>query len=211
LRNFKKFKLFGFNFFFFFNVKKRLESTSFNLKEQKLYIFLYHNIFDFFKIFDFKFYYFLSLLFLQLIFCYRGFRFLFNLPVNGQRTWSNGKSTYFVNKIFFVFRYNFFKNKFINLKYNEFYSFFYIEYINIFWKVFFFNEWFFIYLKNLRNEKKFKNNDFQKNKFKFLNKDILFLNLINLKKMNVSLKKNSDLDYNNIGFLPGKYRNIIFF
>ena len=116
-------------------VKKRLE-VEFEKKKKlswfsNCYVFIYDIVFLNFKLFDYRYIYFLNLLLYCLLLCYRGFRFFFNLPVNGQRTWSNGNSCYYISKVFLIFRYNFFKRKNLNLIFIHFFSFIFIEYINL--------------------------------------------------------------------------------
>lgn len=72
----------------------------------------------------------LNCIFLCLIFCYKGVRLFFNLPCNGQRTWSNGKSCIYFCSIIFLYKYNFCR-KSLKCSFTTFLSVMYLEYINL--------------------------------------------------------------------------------
>ena len=98
-------------------------------------------------------------------------KLFFFLPVRGQRTRTNNNTKF--NKKFFFF---FLKNKFLKKKLPN--QYFLTEFINLFFKIFFFNDWF------LNKEKKL--NFFKKNKFKVITRikaegsnHLLFLGLEN--------------------------------
>ena len=74
------------------------------------FIFKIFCIDNFFVIFSLNKKLFLNLFFFFLISNYRSKRHILNLPVNGQRTWSNKKTAKKLNKSLLIFL----KNKFIN-------------------------------------------------------------------------------------------------
>lgn len=99
--------------------------------------------------------------------CYKTYRHIFGLPVNGQRTWSNANTTYYNNLLLRQhklkkFHYYVNDTKPLSLK-----KVFLCEYINLFWKKNFFLEW-----VSVRRRRKLVE---QKNFFSKINIDFNFL------------------------------------
>jgi len=100
---------------------------------------------------------------------YRGWRHIFNLPVNGQRTWSNGKTVSKSNNIFLNSTYNFFKDGLLNAHPSEIKSSFLIEKFNSLWLFQWKSEWSVAMKKRNSAEKKNKSLKFEANALASLN------------------------------------------
>lgn len=99
----------------------------------------------------------INTVFLNLIFSWRGLRHLFNLPVNGQRTWSNANNVKKVNTLLINFKINQLKVIYVNLKnINLLKQIIQVEYINLILKKFYNKDWIFLAKKNKLTSKKLK-------------------------------------------------------
>ena len=75
------------------------------------------------------------------LYCYRGWRHFYNLPVKGQRTWSNNKTRFRMPHLLRDYQINLFRNKYgINTKTNLNISFF-AEHTNLLWMQEWHDEW----------------------------------------------------------------------
>lgn len=131
----------------------------------------------------------INIYFLDFISCYRGYRHSFGLPVNGQRTWTNAKTTFSSNSLLRNYKLNLFKKSLLGLPINDVNNAFYLEQLNFLWKSQWELEWFFAKKKRLIDLKKSRG---------FIKFDINTLSKIN---PNVKDKKKQSLF--SIGFDPG--------
>lgn len=98
-----------------------------------------------------------SVVFLNLVFSWKGLRHLFSLPVNGQRTWSNSNNVKKINNLLINFKINQFKLIYVNLKnINLLKQLIQVEYINLIFKKFYNKDWIFLAKKNKLTSKKIK-------------------------------------------------------
>jgi len=75
------------------------------------------------------------------LYCYRGWRHFYNLPVNGQRTWSNNKTRFRLPNLLRDYQISLFRDKYgINTKTNLNISFF-TEHTNLLWIQEWYDEW----------------------------------------------------------------------
>ena len=104
---------------------------------------------------------------------YRGWRHIFNLPVNGQRTWSNGKTSSKSKNIFLNSTYNFFKDGLLNAHPSEIKSSFLIEKFNSLWLFQWKSEWSVALKRRSSAEKKNKSLKFEANALASLNPNFI--------------------------------------
>ena len=76
----------------------------------------------------------INIYFLDFISSYRGYRHSFGLPVNGQRTWTNAKSTFSANPLLRNYKLNMFKKSLLGLPVSDINNAFYLEQLNFLWK-----------------------------------------------------------------------------
>lgn len=131
----------------------------------------------------------INIYFLDFISSYRGYRHSFGLPVNGQRTWTNAKTTFSSNSLLRNYKLNTFKKSLLGLPVSDINNAFYLEQLNFLWKSQWELEWFFAKKKRLIDLKKSRG---------FIKFDINTLSKIN---PNVKDKKKQSLF--SIGFDPG--------
>ena len=118
-------------------VSRRFERFSFQFILERQIIFLFAYVLEFIPIpLSFNQLYLYNLLLIDYTNSYKTFRHLFNLPVNGQRTWGGGKSI----KIMKSHLYNFKIKKFLKHT-NSNSMFFTAETINLLWKNQWLHEW----------------------------------------------------------------------
>ena len=131
----------------------------------------------------------INIYFLDFIGSYRGYRHSFGLPVNGQRTWTNAKTTFSSNSLLRNYKLNSFKKSLLGLPISDVNNAFYLEQLNFLWKSQWELEWFFAKKKRLVELKKSRG---------YIKFDISALSKIN---PNVKDKKKQSLF--SIGFDPG--------
>lgn len=135
----------------------------------------------------------------DLSFTNHGWRFYKNLPVRGQRTWTNSNTAFIKNnsvknyKIFFI-------KSFLGLSSSTASSVLMLEYYNLLWKLQWEDEWFELRKYKLRGgqnlKKNFKNNTIQENDI--LAELIFIRNKFLKKKVRIQFKGGSYL----LGFQP---------
>ena len=76
----------------------------------------------------------INIYFLDFISSYRGYRHSFGLPVNGQRTWTNAKTTFSSNSLLRNYKLNTFKKSLLGLPVSDINNAFYLEQLNFLWK-----------------------------------------------------------------------------
>lgn len=126
---------------------------------------------------------------LDSIFCYRGYRHSFGLPVNGQRTWSNSKTSFSSNCLLRNYKLNKFKKSVLGLAQQDVNNAFFLEQLNFLWKSQWEFEWDFSRKKRLLEFKKSRG---------FIKFDVGVLSKIN---PNIRDRKKQHLF--SIGFDPG--------
>ena len=131
----------------------------------------------------------INIYFLDFIGSYRGYRHSFGLPVNGQRTWTNAKTTFSSNSLLRNYKLNSFKKSLLGLPLSDINNAFYLEQLNFLWKSQWELEWFFAKKKRLVELKKSRG---------YIKFDVSALSKIN---PNVKDKKKQSLF--SIGFDPG--------
>lgn len=131
----------------------------------------------------------INIYFLDFIGSYRGYRHSFGLPVNGQRTWTNSKTTFSSNSLLRNYKINAFKKSLLGLPVSDINNAFYLEQLNFLWKSQWELEWFFAKKKRLVELKKSRG---------YIKFDVSALSKIN---PNVKDKKKQSLF--SIGFDPG--------
>jgi ribosomal protein S13 len=131
----------------------------------------------------------INIYFLDFIGSYRGYRHSFGLPVNGQRTWTNSKTTFSSNSLLRNYKMNAFKKSLLGLPVSDINNAFYLEQLNFLWKSQWELEWFFAKKKRLVELKKSRG---------YIKFDVSALSKIN---PNVKDKKKQSLF--SIGFDPG--------
>lgn len=156
---------------------------------------------------NFKKRFFLYIFFFDLIFSYKGWRFFKNLPVNGQRTWTNAWTANSINAMIKNYKISFYRNILGITNINNINSFILLEYYNLLWKTQWYDEW--LELKKLKiihtSKKKFKKN-FVINEENILSELLFIRNKYLKKKVRIQFKSNFDL----IGFEPGTLLNYNF-
>lgn len=174
--NYSGYKLFyGMNNTSRFKINSKLEVfDSFNLNDNNVKFFLFS--LESRKFMAFKNYYEhtkLTVVLLDLINSYRGYRHFRGFPVRGQRTWSNGWSSFRSNKILRTIRLQW-ANKFYNLNNVKNTKMGLLaEYVNLLW----FKQWTKIWLKAQKKQQKKKLIDSKKKK----------LNIKNLSEFHISI------------------------
>ncbi len=167
------------------------------------------NSLNFFFCKDFKFFFnkykIFNLYFFYLIFNYKGLRHLKSLPVRGQRTWTNAKTSSLNNQLL-NYKITLLK-KFLNtnnlLLIN---SYHYLELINLIWKLNWLTEWYDLKKKRLFYlKKKSKNIKFKFDEFS-INLELASIRSRLLKKKSKITSKGS---YVALGFEPGSALNYI--
>lgn len=196
-------KFFGTKNYYLKTFKKRFEYLNFffELDAKKEDSFIY----DFFLFLNFSvplrlninLKYKIHILYLNIIFCYKGWRHLKGLPVRGQRTWTNAWSTFRSNIVLRDLKKKSIKKIYGKLGGPEQRISFLAEYINFLWKTQWFCEWIYsrVLLRKLIKKKK-----------KFFNLDLYSTAkglLGNLKKKKSVTKKKKKLLTGNIGFDQG--------
>lgn len=131
----------------------------------------------------------INIYFLDFIGSYRGYRHSFGLPVNGQRTWTNSKTTFSSNFLLRNYKLNSFKKSLLGLPISDVNNAFYLEQLNFLWKSQWELEWFFAKKKRLVELKKSRG---------YIKFDVNALSKIN---PNIKDKKKQSLF--SIGFDPG--------
>ena len=137
----------------------------------------------------------LNLNFLYLIRSYRGWRHIFNLPVRGQRTWSNAWTLSKSKNILREYKFNYFK---LGLNYSnseDLKNAYYLEQLNVLWKWQWEKEWILA----------FKKRQAQLKKVRGLKK----LELSSLAKVNPNFTKSKKQTIIPIGFEPGFMKNYL--
>ncbi len=137
----------------------------------------------------------INIYFLDFISSYRGYRHSFGLPVNGQRTWTNAKTTFSSNSLLRNYKLNIFKKSLLGLPIYDINNAFYLEQLNFLWRSQWELEWIFAKKKRLIDLKKSRG---------FIKFDISTLAKIN---PNVNDKKKQSLF--SIGFDPGFTKSIL--
>ena len=172
---------FGLNHFFKMLLSYRIENfLSFYLYKLNLYSFLvsinlFYSILPKYKSINTKFY--LNIVFLDLIFSYKGWRHFKGLPVNGQRTWTNSITVFKNNHILRNHKLSLFKKFFNNNKDLNFNSYLLLEYNNLLWKIQWEKEWVYLRKKKIKMKKNkhyFKESSRFNDFFYFIGLDIGF-------------------------------------
>lgn len=131
----------------------------------------------------------INIYFLDFIGSYRGYRHSFGLPVNGQRTWTNSKTTFSSNNLLRNYKINIFRNSLLGLPINDVNNAFYLEQLNFLWKSQWELEWFFAKKKRLIELKK--------------SRGYIKFDVNTLSKINPNIKDKKKQSLFSIGFDPG--------
>lgn len=131
----------------------------------------------------------INIYFLDFIASYRGYRHSFGLPVNGQRTWTNAKTTFSSNFLLRNYKLNSFKKSLLNLPLADVNNAFFLEQLNFLWRSQWEFEWIFAKKKRLVDLKKSRG---------FIKFDINVLS-----KINPNMKDKKKQNLFSIGFDPG--------
>ncbi len=141
----------------------------------------------------------LSIVVLDFLMTYRGWRHIKGLPVNGQRTWSNANSCYKNNTELREFKSSLLKNSFKSVQSQNLNTIYLAEQVNLLWK----NQW-----EDEWKEAKRRRLLIQKNNKNFAKIDLVGLASGNInfyaKGKKVEFKKNVI----NLGFDPGFTKNL---
>ena len=177
------------NNFIFFNKKILVGMNSLNK------FFLFYKIYKKQKL--------LNIYLLDLIASYKGWRHLFLLPVNNQRTWTNAKTVFSNNRVLRDHKMFLFKNFYGTTSISNVNDLLNIEILNYYWKNQWFDQWVELKRKRLKILKKNP----------WLMKKIA--NVKNLKSLNVKIdndkteKNNSGTNLFLIGYEPGFTKNFL--
>lgn len=137
----------------------------------------------------------LNLTFLYLIRSYRGWRHSFNLPVRGQRTWSNAAAPSKIKNMLREYKFNCFKSGLVNAHPDEVKNAFYLEQLNSLWKWQWEKEWLLAFKKRQSQLKK--------------SRGLKKLELSVLAKTNPNFTKSKKQTIVPIGFESGFTRNYL--
>jgi hypothetical protein len=136
----------------------------------------------------------LNIYILDLISSYKGWKHLFLLPVNNQRTWTNAKTVFLNNRILRDHKIFLFKNYYGNIHMFTINDLLNIEIFNYYWKSQWYNEWV----------------ELKKKRLKILKKNPWLLkkisNVKNLKNINLKVEKDEKTINSNLfllGYEPG--------
>lgn len=157
-----KFKFEGINFFFFYKLFKRFElnknKIDLDFEDDKIFISFFKFINNYFPenalLSNLKI---INILFLNLVWSYKGWRHFKGLPCRGQRTWSNAWSSFRSNLILRNFKKKTIKTYYGKIGGPEQRLCFISEYINYLWKNQWFSEWLYSRknIKTLLKKKKY--------------------------------------------------------
>ena len=150
---------FGFGYYFFKILISRLEFSKINHSEflswQRL---LFDNFLNNFKInkYSFRTKHLLNVYLLNLLGTYRGWRHSRGLPVRGQRTWSNGWSSYRSNLILRSYKIILSKKIYGQNILNDGFTAYVAEEVNNMWRLQWGNEWLLARKKRINSQKTIK-------------------------------------------------------
>ena len=141
--------------------------------------------------------------FFDLIFCYKGWRFFKQLPVNGQRTWTNSNTSNILNISSKVNKLNYYKNilGFSNL--SSINSFLLVEYYNLLWKLQWEDEWLELRKNKLIFLKKKSRKEISITEEALLSELLYLRGRLLKKKVRVQFKGGTSI----LGFEPGLFLN----
>lgn len=131
---------------------------------------------------------------------YKGWRHIKGLPVNGQRTWSNGNTSYKNNTILRDYKSNILKNSYKNIQQQNISTIYLAEQVNLLWK----NQW-----EEEWKEAKKKRLLIQKNNKSFSKIDLSSLASANVNFFSKKKKIDSRKNIISLGFDPGFTKNIL--
>jgi hypothetical protein len=137
----------------------------------------------------------LNLNFLYLIKSYRGWRHIFNLPVRGQRTWSNAWTLLKSKNVLREYKFNYFKLGLSHSTNEDLKNAFYLEQLNILWKWQWEKEWLLAFKKRQAQLKK--------------TRGLKRLELSSLSKVNPNFTKSKKQVIIPIGFENGFMKNYL--
>ncbi len=141
--------------------------------------------------------------FFDLNFSYKGWRFFKNLPVNGQRTWTNNNNSFKHNSVTKQIKLNYFKDVLGYSNYSSINSFLLVEYYNLLWKLQWEDEWLELRKNKLIFLKKKSRKDIQISEESVLGELLYLRSKLLKKKVRVQFKGGTSI----LGFEPGLFLN----